>query len=51
VQLGIAGFQQQHANDWNYTLAASTVAALPTLALFALFQRRIVESIKTSGFK
>lgn len=51
VQLGIASFQQEHANNWNYTLAASTVAALPTLALFGLFQRRIVESIKTSGFK
>lgn len=51
VQLGIANFQTQHANAWNYTLAASTIAALPTLALFAAFQRRIVESIKTSGFK
>jgi multiple sugar transport system permease protein len=51
VQLGIASFQQEHANDWNYTLAASTIAALPTLALFAVFQRHIVESIKTSGFK
>jgi multiple sugar transport system permease protein len=51
VQLGIASFQQEHANNWNYTLAASTIAALPTLALFGLFQRRIVESIKTSGFK
>jgi multiple sugar transport system permease protein len=51
VQLGIASFQQEHANDWNYSLAASTIAALPTLALFALFQRHIVESIKTSGFK
>ncbi|GAA4203432.1 carbohydrate ABC transporter permease [Actinocatenispora rupis] len=51
VQLGIASFQQEHANNWNYTLAASTIAAIPTLGLFALFQRRIVESIKTSGFK
>jgi multiple sugar transport system permease protein len=51
VQLGIASFQQEHANNWNYTLAASTIAALPTLALFAIFQRHIVESIKTSGFK
>lgn len=51
VQVGIAAFQQQHAAHWNYTLAAATVAALPTLALFALFQRRIMESIKTSGFK
>lgn len=51
IQVGIASFQQQHAANWNYTVAASTVAALPMLALFALFQRRIVESIKTSGLK
>lgn len=51
VQLGIATFQQQYASDWNYVLAASTVAALPTLLVFFFFQRQIVESIKTSGFK
>jgi multiple sugar transport system permease protein len=51
IQLGIASFQQEHGADWNDILAASTLAALPTLVLFALFQRRIVESIKTSGLK
>ncbi|MEV0838103.1 carbohydrate ABC transporter permease [Actinocatenispora sera] len=51
VQVGIAAFQQQHAADWNFSLAASTISALPTLGLFVIFQRRIVESIKTSGFK
>ncbi|PJJ71367.1 multiple sugar transport system permease protein [Diaminobutyricimonas aerilata] len=51
VQVGISTFQQQYASDWNYVLAASTVAALPTLLLFFFFQKQIVESIKTSGFK
>lgn len=51
VQVGIASFQQQYTADWNYVLAASTVAALPTMAIFFLFQRQIVESIKTSGLK
>ncbi|MFD1718255.1 carbohydrate ABC transporter permease [Georgenia deserti] len=51
VQLGIATFQQQYAADWNYVLAASTVAALPTLLIFFFFQKQIVESIKTAGFK
>jgi ABC-type maltose transport system permease subunit len=27
------------------------VAAIPTVALFFVFQRQLVESIKTSGFK
>lgn len=51
VQLGIASFQTQYASNWNYILAAATVAALPMLALFFTFQRQIVESIKTSGLK
>lgn len=51
VQLGIQSFQQQYAADWNYILSASTVAALPTLAIFFVFQKQIVASIKTSGLK
>lgn len=50
VQLGIATFQQQYASDWNYVLAAATIAALPTLLIF-FFQKQIVESIKSAGFK
>lgn len=51
VQLGIATFQQQFAADWQYVLAAATVAAMPTLLVFFFFQRQIVESIKNAGFK
>ncbi len=32
-------------------MAASTVVAMPTMLLFFTFQRQLVESIKTSGFK
>ncbi|WP_233288757.1 carbohydrate ABC transporter permease [Streptomyces calvus] len=51
VQLGIASFTTQYASNWNYILAAATVAALPMLLLFFVFQRQIVESVKTSGLK
>lgn len=51
VQLGIASFQEQHTADWNYILAAAFIAAIPTLIIFAFFQRKIVESVKTSGMK
>ncbi|GAA3738713.1 multiple sugar transport system permease protein [Spinactinospora alkalitolerans] len=51
VQLGIAGFQDQYGADWNYIIAAATVAALPTMLVFFMFQRQIVESIKTTGLK
>lgn len=51
VQVGISTFKQQYASSQQYVIAASMIAALPTLALFFFFQRQITESIKTSGFK
>ena len=51
VQVAIASFQGQYTGSWNYIMAASTVVALPTLVLFFVFQRQIMESIKTSGLK
>ena len=51
VQVAIASFRQQYNGSWNYIMAASTVVALPTLVMFVIFQKRIIESIKTSGIK
>jgi multiple sugar transport system permease protein len=51
VQIGIASFRQQYAASQQYIMAAATVVALPTMLLFFIFQRQLVESIKTSGLK
>lgn len=51
VQVAIASFQGQYSAAWNYIMAASVVVALPTLFLFFVFQRQLVESIKTTGIK
>jgi multiple sugar transport system permease protein len=51
VQIAIASFHQQYSGSWNYIMAGSTVVALPTLILFFIFQKQLVESIKTSGLK
>jgi multiple sugar transport system permease protein len=51
VQVAIASFHQQYNGAWNYIMAASTVVAVPTLVMFVIFQKRIIESIKTSGIK
>ena len=51
VQVAIASFQGQYSAAWNAIMAASTVVALPTLLLFFVFQRQIMDSIKTSGLK
>ncbi|MGH6860464.1 MAG: carbohydrate ABC transporter permease, partial [Phyllobacterium sp.] len=51
VQVGIANFKSQYAAAWNYMMAASTIIAIPTLVLFVIFQKQIMNSIKTSGLK
>ena len=51
VQVGIANFKSQYSASWNYMMAASTVVAIPTLVLFVIFQRQIMDSLKTSGLK
>jgi multiple sugar transport system permease protein len=51
VQVAISTFRGEHAASWNYIMAASTVVALPIMIIFAVFQRQIMESIKTGGLK
>lgn len=51
VQVGIANFKNEYSASWNYMMAASTIVAIPTLVLFLIFQRQIMDSIKTSGLK
>ncbi len=51
VQVGIQHFVGEHSADYNLVMAASTVAALPTLVLFFVLQRRLIEGIKLTGLK
>lgn len=51
VQVGIASFKSQYTSAQNFVMAASTIVALPTVVLFLVFQRQLIESIKTSGIK
>ncbi len=51
VQVAIANFKSQYSAAWNYTMAASTIVAIPMLVIFVMFQKQIMESIKTTGLK
>jgi multiple sugar transport system permease protein len=51
VQVAVASFRAQYSASWNYIMAASTVVAVPTLIVFVIFQKQIVESIKGGGLK
>ncbi len=53
LQLVIANFNAAYAIQTDYPLimAASTIALLPVLIVFIVFQRQIIESVAISGIK
>ena len=51
MRVGILGFRQQDGGVPGSIVAASAIVALPPIARFFLSQRRLVESIETSGFE
>jgi len=49
LTVGIAALQSSFSEQWNLVLAASLVALVPLLIIFAVFQKQIVRSIQLSG--
>jgi len=49
LTVSIAALQSAFSNQWNLVLAASLVALVPLLVIFAVFQKQIVRSIQLSG--
>ncbi|HEY3867662.1 MAG TPA: carbohydrate ABC transporter permease [Actinocrinis sp.] len=49
LTVGVAALQSSFGQQWNLVLAASLVALVPLLAVFAVFQKQIVRSIQLSG--
>lgn len=51
VQVGLAGFFGEYSTDWPVVMAAATVAAVPTIVLFAVVQRRLVAGMAAGSIK
>lgn len=51
LTLATANLQSQYNGHWTLVMAATTVAILPLLVLFLVFQRHVVRSITITGFK
>ena len=49
LTVSIAALQSSFGQQWNLVLAASLVALVPLLIVFAVFQKQIVRSIQLSG--
>jgi multiple sugar transport system permease protein len=51
LTVATAGLQSQYNAQWPLVMAATTVAIVPLMVLFIVFQRNIVRSIVVSGLK
>ncbi len=51
VQIGLQMFMTAEGNLWGPLMAASTMACLPILALYALLHRQVIESFTRSGLR
>jgi multiple sugar transport system permease protein len=51
LPIAIALFQSQHLTEWGQVFAASIVALIPIVIVFAAFQRYFIRGISTTGLK
>jgi len=51
IQVGISSFRQEASTDWHLLMAGTTMAAVPMIILFLVFQRYFVQGFASSGIK
>ncbi|TXT43288.1 MAG: sugar ABC transporter permease [Spirochaetes bacterium] len=51
LPVGLANFSGEAGSDWHYIMTGATVAMLPLIVVFLLFQRQIVKGIAMTGMK
>jgi multiple sugar transport system permease protein len=51
VPLGVVTFWQSESQHWGQILAATTIATIPLILLFVIFQKQFVRGISWSGMK
>lgn len=51
LPVGLALLQDPRSSDWPVTMAGSTIAALPVIIFFLIFQKRITEGITAGALK
>jgi multiple sugar transport system permease protein len=51
LTVATAALQTQYNGNWTIVMAATTVAILPLLVLFLVFQRHVIRSITITGFR
>jgi len=50
IPLGLTLFTGERGTEWNYVMAASTLAVVPSVVIVALLQRQLVKGVSMGGF-
>lgn len=51
IQIGLSAFVGRYGTSWNYLMAGTLTATLPSIIVFMVFQRFLVRGIAMSGLK
>ncbi len=51
IQIGLASFVGRYGTSWNYLMAGTLTATLPTVVVFLFFQKALVRGIASTGLK
>ena len=51
LPIAISLFQGQHLTDWGLVFAASAIAIVPVIAVFAIFQRQLISGLSSGALK
>ena len=51
IPVGISNFSGEAATQWNLIMSASSLAILPVLIVFVIFQKQIIEGVVLTGVK
>lgn len=51
LPIAIRSFQRQHGTEWGLVFAATTIAVVPTITVFVLFQRHFIKGITSGAIK
>lgn len=51
LPVGLASFSGENLTDWELVMAGATIATLPTLVVFIVFQRYIIRGVVLAGLK
>lgn len=51
IQIGLASFVGRYGTSWNYLMAGTLTATIPSIVVFLFFQRALVRGIASTGLK